>query len=253
LIVPSAAGRRDDAVGLLVPLALYQDRTILSVAFTNPEQVPIVRADLATGELRTIAEVMSMEERHLLPRGSDEAPLDLEVFPPLPIFSISPSGRFAAVIRTHNDEAGDRREDGAALPGFSLSVLTAEGDTVIHRTYAVQGERITRSAADSLIEARASRIRQPDRARLFRSHAWVPPFWPPLKGVTIGDNGTTWVHLHDPGVESKHVVLHRNGDIVGIVMLPPRTVVAAIGDGFVWCLESDENDVQSLVRCRFRS
>lgn len=249
--VVSGNGGGDDVSSFLAPFALYADHTILGVAFADQGRVLLVRVDPDTRHQRTFFVLQTFADAHVLA----EPYLELDVITPMPIFAVSPSGRFATVVRVTHDESPSRPVESDARrtkPRLVIAIVNEDGDTVVKRTVEVPGVTISRSVADSLIEAKASRL-EPERARLFRRHAYVPPFWPPAKSVVISDDGSAWIQLRDPTGQAIYLVVDGRGDIAGTVTLPPNTVVAAVGDGVVWCLETDADDVQSIVRYRVQS
>jgi hypothetical protein len=243
-------GSGDDVSSFLAPLAVYADHTILAVAFADSGRLLLVRADLETGRERALVVRQTMADAHVLTSPY----LELDVFPPVPIFAVSPRGRFATVVRVDEGESPPRPIASArqqAGPRLSITTLDQDGDTGVTSTVEVPGVAISRAVADSLIEAKASRLR-PETERLFRRHAYVPPFWPPAKSAVVSDSGSAWIQLHSSTRDALYLVVDARGEVLGTVTLRPNTVVAAIGDGVVWCLETDADDVQTIVRYKLQ-
>jgi hypothetical protein len=242
---------RQSALARMFPFAIYSDGTILSIAFRDPEQVTIARARIADGEGQLLAILHRLADRRVVKTSSgNETSADL--FPRIPLFAVSPNGAFAAIAAADaqalSDEGGSPSKDFAT---FSIVRLTSAGDTVFDRRYDVPGEPIPQDAIDRAIEARAAKL-SPDLAAALRRDAYVPQFWPPMLSLVLGDDGTTWVQLRDQNARPIYLILDATGRVTGRVELPPATRVAAVSGPVVWCLEKDENDVESIVRYEVR-
>ena len=161
-----------------------------------------------------------------------------------PLYSLSQDGLRATLIRA--------LEDGGDAGTFRATVVSTWGDTVFSREYPFERTPIPKEVADSAIEATARKWQasNPELAAAIRKEAQVPPFYPPIQTVTNGRDGTIWIGLRETPEGRPYVVLDATGRPYGTVLLPLRTVVRVADRRNIWAVESDENDVQSIVRYR---
>jgi hypothetical protein len=142
--------------------------------------------------------------------------------------------------------------DGPETETFTVTTTAADGDTLIRRTYPFEGIPIPKSVGDSVIEARARSLQEriPELAEAYRKDARVPPFYPPIEGVVNGRDGTIWIRMRETPDGRPYLVLDPQGDPVGRVVVPSSSVIQVADLSTVWPLDSDENDVESIVRYR---
>ena len=97
--------------------------------------------------------------------------------------------------------------------------------------------------------------RLPIEARLDASK--IPPFKPPVHGLSLDDRGRLWAQLSGPGAEpTVYDIFNRDGTHAETVSLPFSVDVSippvTRGDA-LWAVVTDELDVQYVVRARMRS
>ena len=68
----------------------------------------------------------------------------------------------------------------------------------------------------------------------------------------VGNNGDSWIQLRTVAEGQPYLVLDSAGEIVGRIMFPRRTMVAAADNSSVWTMEFDVYDVPSLVKYGLR-
>ena len=157
------------------------------------------------------------------------------------MYAMTPkAGRAAVASATLNGPGGGT---------FSLVAVDLAGDTVVARRYALEGESIPPSVADSLAEA-FPRMRLGDTGRRRASDADIPPVYPPLLGLLVGYDGSFWVRARLRDGSRAYLVLAPNGDPVGRVRLPEGSIVGAATLDRIWVLEPDLFGIQSVVRYR---
>ena len=66
----------------------------------------------------------------------------------------------------------------------------------------------------------------------------------------VGMDDRVWVGMRRRPEGKRWLVLSRNGDPVGEVLLPPNLTLQVADSEHIWCTQRDEFDVQSLVRFR---
>ncbi|MDE2668206.1 MAG: hypothetical protein OXI51_00955 [Chloroflexota bacterium] len=77
----------------------------------------------------------------------------------------------------------------------------------------------------------------------------APVVYPPA-GVTLGLDGTTWVTLRRTDRGTPVHVLGDTGDLIGTLLLPPRSRIQQASMTHVWVTEYDPLDLASVVRYR---
>jgi hypothetical protein len=236
----------DTPIGRLAPLALYPDRTLLALAF-YPDSATFIRKSLENGTQATLAVLQRTAASRIItvPTGTTTA----DVLPTPPVYAVAPHGAFVAVSRLEYDRSQSTVRPG--MSAFALTLLRVDGDTAFNRLVEVVGEPIARNTVDSLIAAKAARLPF-ELAVAFRRGAYVPPYWPPVVGMVVTDEGDVWVQMRDTHQRATIISLNRRGHITGSLNLPANTVLAAASERVLWCLEKDANDVESIVRYRVK-
>jgi hypothetical protein len=236
----------------LLPFALYTDRTFLAVSLSDPVQATIVRASFATEAL----DILAVFQEHtpnfgLITIGRQTLSGDL--LPTIPLFAVSPNGQFFALARVDAarpvDASSDRAMRSEHTVGFQFTLFNSAGDTLYHRTIEVSGDEVSESAIDSMIARRTRGMPHADAAS-YKSRVNVPLFWPPAVGLIVGGDGRAWLQLRSSALTPTYVVLDEQGEASALLVLPANTELAFARGEYLWCLEKDANDIQSVVRYR---
>ena len=142
---------------------------------------------------------------------------------------------------------------------FRVSIYDALGGEIFSRAYPFQGVPIPDQAVDSAFQPRPARTRGPGSDRppptLPRSverelRSRVPPVYPPVYEILLGSDGRTWIRLYRGDGREEWLILDADGDPQGRVVIPVGIRVYVATASHVWGLESDEFDVESIVRYR---
>lgn len=214
--------RADDFVGLI------------------PDGEQLFRANLKGEWLNALPQVPSGKARQFQV-GNTTAFASL--FPSRPQFDVSADGRLIAMY--------DNSMEGSIAPATAVTVLHGTGDTASVRVIRFEGVEFPRSVADSLIAQRTKG--QPIAyVQAFRSNVYVPPYYPPVEDVLIGQDDRLWLKLHTDGKQQEYLVLSPAGELVGTVVFPPRTTVRAAKGSIVWAMQFNEFDVADVVRYDLR-
>jgi len=81
---------------------------------------------------------------------------------------------------------------------------------------------------------------------------YMPPFLPSQTPLQFSDDGHLWVRRTGPaGMAPTYDVFDRGGNLVQKVVLPQRTRVIGFGNGTVYTIRMDEDDLQYLQRHKF--
>lgn len=167
-------------------------------------------------------------------------------------------GTFPFAIRPLHDVADDGSRSVLAMVSvegqqsgmFRVITFDAVGDTIYSRRYPVDGVPIPRSVADSAIDARARVFANPDTQAEYRRQAYVPPIYPPLAGLVSGRDATLWIRLRDRDGRRPYMVLDSAGVVIATTDVPNNVEIRVADLSNVWAVETDEFDVQSIVRYR---
>ncbi|HUH13391.1 MAG TPA: hypothetical protein VMK65_09790 [Longimicrobiales bacterium] len=178
------------------------------------------------------------------------------------MFSGQPFGD-APLTSVHPDTALlvlDRSVRSGEAPTFTLAKIRFGGDTLWRRSYPYEPVPLTSAEADSTAAAWVERLKdsrmvadmgQVRAQRLYREALYVPPHRPPVRGITVGRDGTIWLLLTDADPDTaRRMVLDRDGEPVADVRMPAGTNPRYIDGDEVWASETDELDVPYLVRYR---
>jgi hypothetical protein len=237
--------------------SVYGSRPAFSheIADGTLTETPLVRFDSAGHVVDTIAVQKFGTSTWRLadpnsPRGFQS--FRAQPFNEAPLIAIS---QIAAEVITV-----DRTTATGAAATFRVTKQTFDGDTLFTRTFPYVPLPIG-DVADSLARDFASGLqRLPDQMRgsaptyehgveLARSTLHLPPHHPPVRGLTLGTDGTIWLAREDAGGDQlAWWVLDPNGEPIGTVMLPRGFQVMAADESHVWGAELDELDVPYLVR-----
>jgi len=172
-------------------------------------------------------------------------------FFPRPRYTVAPDGSRIGILTTAitGPEAGT----------FRVSIYDSTGGEIFSRAYPYQGVPIPDHVVDSALAPRdpgplppgitATRPRRPPSVeRELRSR--VPPIYPPVREILLGMDRRTWIRLYRGDGREEWLILDADGDPQGRAVFPARTKVSVVTATHVWALESDEFDVESIVRFR---
>lgn len=226
------------------PLALAADGSSLRSGAKDGNGL-LVRVDSAATPLKIVARTSTSAEidRKQVRAGGEVMAADM--FPNGPFTDVSGGGELVVIVRAHLD--------GPMASNLDVTVLRADGDTTYSRTYPYDAAPIPSRVRDSALAALGAAIAQaPAEVRAAARNAYMPPVYPPVAGVLIGDDGEVWIQLRDTDVGRRYVVLDEKGDPVGVLTLKPNERVAAVAGNSVWVLEANADDIQSVVAYRLR-
>ncbi|MEZ4376758.1 MAG: hypothetical protein R3B35_00575 [Gemmatimonadales bacterium] len=152
-------------------------------------------------------------------------------------------GAEVAVLVVTPPEEGD--------PSYALTIIDANGDTTLSRSYPYTPIPVTPRAIDSLrarVESTFASL--PQSVRDARPDLAPAETYPPVRRLVLGRDHTVW--LEEQRSEAGHhwLVLSPAGDPVGRVSLPPNVVLKAAERGTIWATEEDPDGLLGLVRYR---
>jgi hypothetical protein len=222
--------------GIAIAMGFYADGSTVAYASTTEfDAMARISSDLVTQAILTRVSNPETSQTVRADGGTASPP-----FPNSPRLAVSPSGDLITIARASLE--------GPDAGSFSVTALNPRGDTVFARSYPFEAVPIPRSVADSAIAARAARL-PPALAEAMRN-AHIPPVFPPLANIIIGNDGTVWIQMRDTDAGRPYRIVSGNGEPVGELVLDRTRTVAAVTASSVWVLERDADDVQSIVRFR---
>jgi hypothetical protein len=158
-----------------------------------------------------------------------------------PQMAFSPNGSMVAFAKAFID--------GPNAGQFQMTAFSEAGDTIFARTYGLTLDPIPATVSDSTRAALISSLERVDAslAAAVRD-AFIPSYYPPLDGLVIGMDGTLWVQKR-PSTEGVRILAAEpDGGIIGELILPVRSRIAAATRDRLWVIEADDVGVESIVR-----
>jgi hypothetical protein len=173
---------------------------------------------------------------------------------PLPYNSLwdaAPNGSSVVVVHRGPAESADRAT-------FRVASYRASGAAIFDRAYHYTPRVVSAASRDSIrdmladVFVRTGFVQAQGLARAFaRDSMPLPRFQPPVTDLAVGRDGTIWLGRERVGVRSvEYLVLGPDGRILASVAAPPGLRILQAQREMVWGVESDEFDVQYVVRYR---
>jgi hypothetical protein len=134
---------------------------------------------------------------------------------------------------------------------FRVTLITTRGDTIYSRTYWLEPIRIPKAVIDRAVMDRVGGARTSIEKNAVRTKlpGLMPAVYPVYGLLLVLDEGDcTWLHMQPYSGRNEWLRLDRSGDPQGRVVLPPQHYITAAHGRHLWAVETDENDVESLVR-----
>jgi hypothetical protein len=238
--------------GFVFPYAVYEGDSMLVAAQSGDPRaealggMPLLRVS-QEGWIRRVVTLVPHSEGALnipLPDGGIGV-AHVPYFPD-PQWAVSPDGRVIAIVNTTL-----RGADQGSIP---VGAVSDQGAELFKKEFPFEGVPIPRHVADSVLRVRAERARIPEVKRAYESdvRGLVPPVYPPVRDLIVGDDHRIWIGLRATEQGRPWLVLDQGGAAAGIVILPRNSSVRAANGDYVWAVERDEFDVESVVRYRLR-
>jgi hypothetical protein len=134
---------------------------------------------------------------------------------------------------------------------------TPPGDTTLVIVSRRPATKVTDAERDSAMAEITGRLEGeiPSDARLDASK--IPPFRPPVQGLSLDDRGRLWARLSGAGVEpTLYDIFNQDGTHAETVSLPfsvDLSIPPITRGDELWAVVTDEFGVQYVVRARMRS
>ena len=142
---------------------------------------------------------------------------------------------------------------------FTVTVLRANGDTIVSRRNEFRGVPIPSQARDSALAAilpRGGRVSEgpQDMPQRFQAIARdrMPNWYIPAETITLGLDNTIWVGMRPTNEGRTMLILNGGGDPIGTLLLPRTSRVRQASATHVWVTETDSDGLTSVVRYRIQ-
>ena len=140
---------------------------------------------------------------------------------------------------------------------YTVTVIDATGDTAFARAYPFRGEPIPRRVADSVLAAMiptsGHAVEGPaDLPLRFQAMAKerMSSWFIPVETITLGLDRTVWISMRLSDEGRAYLVLDREGDPVGSVVVPSTSRIRQASASRIWVTETDQDGLTSVVRYR---
>lgn len=223
-----------------------------AIARGNLTSVPYVRTDAEGEVLSTIWRQPYRTTDVLALLREDGGTFTSQPFGDAPLSALSSDGGFLVV---------DRRAQRGEGPGrFGITKIGVEGDTLFRREFSYEPEPLREERLDSAVKARAEGLhgfmsqRQPDLSLAkvigdLREATYAPEHLPPLESLQVATDGTIWLERFQAADGSREWwILNPDGEPAGQAHTPEGLRVLLIHGDEVWGVETDELDVDYIVR-----
>lgn len=169
-------------------------------------------------------------------------------FPPAVVFA--PDGsRFANITTEVGEKSGT----------FTVVMFSSQGDTIFRRAYPFVGTPIPPSVADSALNAigvssDGKPFFPPDVSVRLREaiRPKMPKVYSPVSSMILGLDGTAWVSGRVTPSGRAVIAIDARGNQIFTLDLPPRTRLVQANLTTLWAIQTDEDDLPSVVRYKVR-
>ncbi len=177
-------------------------------------------------------------------------------FPDMPLTAVSSDETLVVVDR--------RAWDGQGEPGIRLLRLSFVGDTLLDVELPYAAEPLPQQRTDSVVSVWAENVFeffqrvQPgtslgDLERMVADAIYRPAYLPAVRAMLVADDGRVWLQRFDAeGDHDVWWVISKDGRQEGEVLLPGGMRPVWVRDDRLWAVETDEFDVNYLVRLTVR-
>jgi hypothetical protein len=152
-----------------------------------------------------------------------------------PLVDVSPDGGVIAVAHVGSEEG---------VPSFSVTLISADGDTIYHHEHQYTPAAIQES------------VRRTEEARIAKRKSQVPGFpdvtvprfYPPLRSLIAGRDSCVWIELDGASGQRSWLVVDDTGSIADTVHVPDSMRLLAVRRRHFWAALRDPADVESIVK-----
>lgn len=226
---------------------------VQSIASGVVSSYPLLAATDGNGAVDTLAWLTRFRTVMRIDVDSVTTTFSGQPFSDDPLFEVSPDGERIVVAARGVDAS-------SADPAYTITTMTAHGDTLLHRRYPYEPLRMREGwkadvagqlAGRSGLTTGADREKRIDRVR---EAMYVPAWLPPVSRIVLDRRGSVWVRREAvPGENSiAWDLLAPDGTREGSLRLPTLLSVRAADGLVLWATETVEDRSQRLWRIEVR-
>jgi hypothetical protein len=148
----------------------------------------------------------------------------------------------------------------SARSTFHLHRIGLDGDTLDSDAYPYLPVPIPQDSIESQIQQRVERVRGVTQGlgtsvgrvvNMMREAMYTPDFYPPVRHLVAGRDGTVWLSRRPEGATSTEwLVLDEDGEPTGRVEVPSALRLMMAERSTLWGVERDQFGVDYIVRYR---
>ncbi len=211
-------------------------------------EVPVARVDSAGNTMAVIW--MEPQERHdilaLMQTDGFGGTFSRQPFRDSPLSAIRADGLLVVNRRAWS---------GSGEAAVEITMIGFEGDTLFTRELPYTPSPLPSERVDSAVRATTERLRGFSEGDI-RQAVYRPSYLPPVSAIMTRTDGTIWLRGWDPieseGGEQLYEwwVLDEQGEQLARALTPAGLRLTSISDDIIWGVESDELEVQYIVKYR---
>ncbi|MEW5930442.1 MAG: hypothetical protein AB1941_23530 [Gemmatimonadota bacterium] len=242
-----------------VPVGMLADGTVLGRPPVPPAlvisgevtSIPLVRMDRQGQVVSTLAQLSRKNSMAAVPVAR-RMHIFTQPITANTLFALAPDGSSVVVVERPIPERGGPSH-------FSVSRIRPASGTVYSKSYRYTAQPLPKRIADSLFDTHVdvltkAGVGRTQAERAVHTAIQIPGFQPPVAGVLVGTDGTTWIRKENLGSRTAEwLVLNPGGGIVATVSVPQSLQIMEIGRNAVWGVVHDDMDVPYVVRYRVRA
>jgi hypothetical protein len=137
---------------------------------------------------------------------------------------------------------------------YSVTIISAAGDTLLRRAYPYTGERIPARQIDSaakVLEGRAAQMPADAFSELMtKARMRFPITFSPVGSMLLGRDNTIWITKRRTAEGTTAIVHNMRGDPIATVQLSPRSRLLDVSLSEILVSETDDDGLSSVVRYR---
>jgi hypothetical protein len=169
-----------------------------------------------------------------------------------PLATVTPDDELVVLSR--------RAYDGEGRPTARLSWIAMTGDTLLSKDLEYRPEPLHEETVDSAVHAQAQQMlgfmqrMDPDLGAAgleaeMREAMYAPEYKPAFRGLVVAQDGSVWIQEFEANPDgARWRILGRNGEPMAVVSTPASIRVLLVTEDAVWGVETDEFDVNYIVR-----
>jgi len=245
-------GRKSGPASAVSPMAIQGDGTVTAVWHQVPmnahqqeygTEAYMIRIVPGAAPRTVLRLPFPIDERMVMTAGGGRSPVPFTFTPEI---AVAGAGDRVGQLQSHYTP----RDSGS----YTVSLFTANGDTLFARKFAYRGVPVSKAERDSAIASLAVIIKEasPQEIRQLQAIAAVkmPSIHAEAISIVIGLDDTVWIGHRQTAAGQNVTVLDNAGAIIGNVLVPPRSRLQQASRTQIWMTEKDDNDLTSIVHYR---